>query len=104
MDKKIILKMLPSKSIDIYIEGGSSITISKDDRSVKADDIYKLIDFSRGDKYTVETQNEENVDVPVLKFFEELLLDIVEKLNRIADLDEDEFLTEIVTDKKTYGN
>ena len=93
MDKKIVLKMLPSKDINVSIEGGKTITISKDNRSVKADDIYRLIDFSRGDKYSVESQNETNVDATVLKFFEELLSDIVKKLNRIADSDGDEYLT-----------
>lgn len=93
MDKIIVLKMLPSKNINISIDNGNTITISKDNRSVKADDIYKLIDFTRGDKYTVESQNEANVDAPVLNFFEELLSDIVKKLNRIADSDEDEYLT-----------
>lgn len=93
MDKKIVLKMLPSKDINVSIEGGNTITISKDNRSVKADDIYRLIDFSRGDKYSVESQNETNVDATVLKFFEELLSDIVKKLNRIADSDGDEYLT-----------
>ena len=93
MDKRIILKMLPSKDINISVDEGNTITISKDNRSVKADDIYRLINFSRGDKYTVESQNEENVDAPVLKFFEELLSDIVKKLNQIEDSDEDEYLT-----------
>ncbi len=93
MDKKIILRMLPSKDINVSIEDGNTITISKDNRSIKADDIYWLINFSRGDKYTVESQNETNVDVAVLKFFEELFSDIVKKLNRIADSDEDEYLT-----------
>lgn len=93
MDKRIILKMLPTKDINISVDEGNTITISKDNRSVKADDIYRLINFSRGDKYTVESQNEENVDAPVLKFFEELLSDIVKKLNQIEDSDEDEYLT-----------
>ena len=93
MDKKIVLKMLPSKDITVSIEDGNTITISKDNRNVKADDIYRLINFSRGDKYTVESQNETNVDATVLKFFEELLSDIVKKLNRIADSDGDEYLT-----------
>ncbi len=93
MDKKIVLKMLPSKDIIVSIEDGNTITISKDNRSVKADDIYRLINFSRGDKYTVESQNETNFDATVLKFFEELLSDIVKKLNRIADSDGDEYLT-----------
>lgn len=101
MDKTIILKMLPSKNINISIENaenGNSITITKDNRSIKADDIYRLIDFSRGDKYTVESQNETNVDASVLKFFEELLSDIVKKLNRIADSDGDEYLNSTETE------
>ncbi len=93
MDKKIVLKMLPSKDINVSIEGGNTITISKDNRSVKADDIYRLIDFSRGDKYTIESQNETNVDATVLKFFEELLSDIVKILNQRADSDGYEYLT-----------
>ena len=93
MDKKIILKMQPSKNIVLSIEGGNAITISKDNRSIKADDVYRLISFSRGDKYVVESLNEDNIDAPVLKFFEELITDIVKKLNRIPVTDEDEFLT-----------
>ena len=92
MDKMIILEMQSSKDICISINGKNSFTISKDNRSIKADDIYRLIDFSRGDKYTVESLNETNVDATVLKFFEELLSDIVKKLNRIADSDGDEYL------------
>lgn len=98
MDKKIVLKMLPSKDINVSIEDGNTITIAKDNRSVKADDIYRLIDFSRGDKYTVNSQNETNVDTAVLKFFEELISDIVKKLNRIADSDGDEYLTDTETE------
>lgn len=98
MDKKIILKMLPSKNIVLSIEGGNTITIPKNNRSIKADDVYRLINFSRGDKYEVESLNEENVDVPVLKFFEELITDIVKKLNRIADSDEDEYLLDTETE------
>ena len=98
MDKKIVLKMLPSKDINISIEEGNTITISKDNRSVKADDIYRLIDFSRGDKYTVESVNVANIDAPVLKFFEELLSDIVKILNRISDSDGDEYLTGMETE------
>ena len=91
MDKKITLKMLPSKNIIISVENGNSITISKEHRNVKADDIFELIDFSRGDKITVESENEKGVDIPVLKFFEELICDIAKKLNRIENTD-DEYL------------
>lgn len=92
MDKRIVLKMQPSKDIIISMNGENSITISKNDRSINADEVYSLIDFSRGDKYTVDSENKEKVDAPVLKFFEELITDIVKKLNRIPDSEEDEFL------------
>ncbi len=93
MDKKIILTMQSSKDIIVSINDEDSITIPRDNRSVRADEVYRLINFSRGDNYAVESLNEADVDAPVLKFFEELISDIVKKLNKIADLDEDEFLT-----------
>lgn len=98
MDKKIFLKMQPSKDIIVSIGGEKPLIIPKDNRSIKAEDVYQLINFSRGDKYEVESLNEENIDAPVLKFFEELFKDIVNKLNRIADSDEDEFLTDAETE------
>ena len=48
MDKKIILKMQPSKDIVVSIVGGNSFTIPKNNRSIKADDVYRLINFSGG--------------------------------------------------------
>ena len=98
MDKKIVLKMQSSKDIVVFIGDGKPLIIPKDNRSIKADDFYQLINFSRGDKYEVMSLNEENVDAPVLKFFEELITDIVNKLNRIADSDEDEYLTSAETE------
>ena len=93
MDKEIVLEMQSCKDIVVSTGDGKTLIIPKDNRSIKADDIYRLINFSRGDKYTVKSLNEENIDAPVLKFFEELIVDIVEKLNRIAIFDEDKFLT-----------
>ena len=93
MDKRIVLKMLSSRDIIVSIGDEKPLIIPKENRSIKADDVYRLLNFSRGDKYEVESINEENADAPVLKFFEELITDIVNKLNRITDLDEDEFLT-----------
>lgn len=94
MDKKIVIKMQSSQNIIISVEGSNPILILKENRSIKAEDIYQLINFSRGDKYTVESENEDNIDAPVLKFFEELIADIVKKLNRITDSDEDEYLSD----------
>lgn len=97
MDKIIVLEMQPSKDIIVSIGDGKPLVIPKDNRNIKADEVYRLINFSRGDRYEVKSLNEENLDAPVLKFFEELITDIVRKLNRIAISDEDEYLTETET-------
>ncbi len=93
MEKKIVLTMQPSKDIDIALNEHNRITIGKDNRIVKANDIYNLLKYERGDTYTVESINEQNRDVPVLQFFTELFCDITERLNRISEshsCDEDE--------------
>lgn len=92
MDKKIVLKMLPSKDIVISVDGGNSLTIPKDNRCIKGADLYRLINFSRGDIIEVESENENSVDVPVLAFFLELISIIAKKVNQISDSDEDEYL------------
>lgn len=85
MEKKIVLTMQSSKNIDIVLNGQDEITIGKDNRSIKADDIYNLLSYERGDIYFVESINESNVDVPVLQFFTELLRDIIDRLNRMSE-------------------
>ena len=90
MEKKIVLTMLPSKDIDIVINEHNGMTIGKDNRNVKADDIYNLLAYERGDIYTITDVNEQNVDVPVLKFFTDLFQDIIERLNRISESQSDE--------------
>ena len=90
MEKKIVLTMLPSKDIDIVINDYDGMTIGKDNRTVKADDIYNLLAYERGDTYTVTDVNEQNIDVPVLKFFTELFQDITERLNRMSESQIDE--------------
>ena len=85
MEKKIVLTMLPSKDIDIVINEHNRMTIGKDNRNVKAVDIYNLLAYERGDTYTITDVNEQNVDVPVLKFFTELFQDITERLNRMSE-------------------
>lgn len=92
MEKKIVLKMQLNKDINISINEGKSIVIPKNNRIIKADDLFDLLDFSRGDKYNVEVENEENLDGPVLLFFEKLITDITKKLNKIPKSSEDEFL------------
>lgn len=72
--------MLPSKDIDIAVNDEIILTVSKDNRTVKADDIYRLLDYKIDDTYTIETVNENNLDAPVLKFFADLLQDIVNRI------------------------
>lgn len=95
MEKKIIVKMLSSKDIEVNVADSAKLIINKDNRTVKADDIYRLIDYSRGDTYSVDSINDENLDAPVHQFFYQLILDIVECLNRISESEEeDELLTD----------
>jgi len=104
MEKKIILTMQPSKDIDIVLNEHDGITIGKENRIVKAEDIYNLLKYERGDVYTVESVNVQNLDVPVLKFFTELFCDITERLNRLSESqsgDEDEEYEEH-TDKNGF--
>lgn len=84
MEKKIILKIQPSKDIEVFVNGDKKLTIGKASRRVKADDIYHLLDYSIGDTFTVESVNEGNIDKPVLGFFADLLNDISVGVNRIV--------------------
>lgn len=89
MEKKIILTMQQSKEIDVTVDDHDGMTIGTDNRSVKAEDIYKLLGYARGDTYSVESVNEGNVDVPVLRFFTELFSDITGRLNRLSENQDD---------------
>ena len=95
MEKKIILKMQTNKDITISCNGENDIIIPYYDRTIKADEIYELLNFSRGDTYVVVAENEQELDVPVLQFFEQLFLDIVKKINRIPKSDGDKYMTEL---------
>lgn len=85
MEKKIILTMHTSKNIDIVLDNDHHIFIEKDNRSVKADDIYNLLSYEIGDTFIVESVNEQNLDEPVLKFFTELIRDITDYLNQFSN-------------------
>lgn len=84
MEKIIELTMDETKTI-IIKANGESFTINKDSRAINADDIYKLLDYKRGDKYIVKSFNEKKLDVPVLDFFTKLFEEIVEYLNMLSD-------------------
>lgn len=89
MEKKIILTMQPSKDIDIVVNDHDVMTIGKDQRMVKADDIYNLLAYSRGDVFCVESVNKEGKDSPVLQFFTELFQEIIDRLNKLSENNDD---------------
>lgn len=89
MEKKIILTMQSDKDIDIVLNEHDGMTIGKGNRAVKADAIYNLLGYERGDTYSVESVNEYNVDAPVLQFFTELIEDITDRLNHLSEDQDD---------------
>ncbi len=84
MEKTIELTMDESKTITVKVNG-ETFTINKDSRAIKADEIYILLDYKRGDKYIVKSVNEKKLDVPALDFFTKLFEEIVEYLNMLSD-------------------
>lgn len=81
MDKKIKIKMNENKDIVISVNDDEKITIKKDNRKIQANEIFELLSYSNGDNFSFEIVNEKKYDVPVLQFFHELLVEIVNKLN-----------------------
>lgn len=80
MDKKIKLIMDENKDIIININDIEKIKIEFNSRSIKADDIFNLLNYNKGDTYTYEILNENNYDAPVIEFFKNLLYEITSKL------------------------
>ena len=80
MEKKIVLSMRPNKDIVITMNNVEKLTIESSNRNIDASAIYKLLDYSKNDTYTVESLNEPNIDKPVLSFFSNLIIDIADKL------------------------
>lgn len=80
MDKKIKLIMDENKDIIIKINDIEKIKIKFNSRNIKADDIFNLLNYNKGDIYTYEILNENNYDAPVIEFFKNLLSEITSKL------------------------
>lgn len=81
MDKKIKIEMNENKDIVISVNDDEKVTIKKDNRKIQANEIFELLSYSNGDNFSFEIVNEKEYDVPVLQFFYELLVEIVNKLN-----------------------
>lgn len=54
MEKQIILEKNESKDIIITRDGEEKIIIKKENRIINADEIFKLFDHSRGDRYILK--------------------------------------------------
>lgn len=83
MEKKIELVMEADKSIKILVDGKGKKSIPSENRKITADEIYNLLNYTKGDTYTIEKKNAKNLDVQVLDFFLELMVDIVKQVNTI---------------------
>lgn len=94
--------MKENKDISILRDDIELISISKDNRTIKADEIFKLFDYNSGDTYEIQTENEKSLDEPVLNFFYELIKEISDQIISYKD-EEDEYAnTELVDDIKDY--
>ena len=83
MEKKIEMVMEADKNIKILVDGKEKKSISSENRKITADEIYNLLNYTKGDTYTIEKKNAKNLDTQVLDFFSELMSDIVNQVNII---------------------
>ena len=88
MEKTIKLVMENNKEIEILVNGVTKLRIDER-RSIKADEIFSLLDFSMGDHYSVEKENPFKRDEAVLNFFSDVISDIIGRLNEFSIEDED---------------
>ena len=94
MEKHIKLIMDENKSIHILVNNEEKLIISENSRSISADKIYELFNFSIEDNYKVSSENNKNIDEPVLNFFYELFDDIANKINNLVTDDGDSNIEE----------
>lgn len=87
MDKIIEVVMEENKDIILRCNDNESIIIKSNERKIEAKDIFKLLDYSKGDTYTITKINEKNCDTQVVEFFYDLLIDITTKLHNGLEKD-----------------
>jgi|GEM_PF-1779862 len=88
MEKNIKLIMDTEKEVKILINNEEKHIIYENDRTISADKIYELLNFSLGDHYTVNKENKSKIDEPVLNFFCELFNEIINKINSLDEMTE----------------
>ncbi|MDK7740072.1 hypothetical protein QP561_07395 [Veillonella nakazawae] len=95
MDKTIEVVMEENKDIILRSNYNESIIIIKsDERKIEAEDIFKFLDYSKGDTYSISIINEKGQDSQVVDFFYDLLLTITTKISNKLDEDLDSTTSE----------
>lgn len=89
MDKTIEVVMEENKDIILRCNGTESIIIKSNVRKIEAEDIFKLLDYSKGDTYSISNINEKGYDSQVVDFLSDLLKEITTKLSNKLDEDID---------------
>lgn len=89
MDKVIEVVMEENKDIILRCNDNESIIIKSNERKIEAEDIFKLLDYSKGDTYSISNVNEKGYDSQVVDFFSDLLKEITTKLSNKLDEDID---------------
>ena len=89
MDKVIEVVMEENKDIILRCNDNESIIIKSNERKIEAEDIFKLLDYSKGDTYSISNVNEKGYDSQVVDFFSDLLKEITTKLSNKLDDDID---------------
>ncbi len=79
--------MNDDKSIDIFFNDELKKTIKENDREISAEEIYNLLAYKSGDSYNITTENEHNIEEPVLSFFRELFDNICERIKDLNKTD-----------------
>ncbi|MBR3333070.1 MAG: hypothetical protein IKG23_02160 [Clostridia bacterium] len=82
MEKRIRLVMQETKDIDVYVNDDKRLSILSTNRKINAEDIFTILDHHNGDSYSIVSENAEERDSKVLKFFCGLFEDIVKKITK----------------------
>ena len=83
MEKTINLIMKNDKSLYIYVNDEEKCVIPNTNRSITAEKIYDIINFTKGDHYAVTDKCDDRNDKQVVEFFANLFRDITGKINQL---------------------
>jgi ABC-type phosphate transport system auxiliary subunit len=85
MNKNIDISMNEQKDIIISVNEVQKLLIKNDNRVIKGEDIYNMLDFTIGDTYSYKALNEEGKDKNVLEFVRNLIKKITDQIVEIKD-------------------